>query len=305
MPKPRTDRRRDRPTSLDRLDEELQARIKGQPEVLNRLAEAVLRRELNAVPRRGCCGCFFFAGPTGVGKTATALALADLLFGPRRLVRFDCSEFKTLDSVMSLLGDRTGDRGRFGQAYSAVGQGVWLFDEIEKSHPEFVHLFLQMTDAGRLTLANGDTLDLSRLYIVVTTNLGSAEILGREHLPFASLERHVIRCIQRHLRPELLGRFGAPYVFRPLSRAVQAEIAALHLGKLLEWQVGEQGRQMVFEPAVTQFLLQRGFSTQLGARPLLDALEELVGNAVVQNLKAGHGGHGRLVVVDNQLHLLP
>lgn len=113
---------------------------------------------------------------------------------------------------------------------------MWLLDEIEKAHPEFVHLLLQMTDAGRLTLANGETLDLSRIYIVVTSNLGSAEILGREHLPFASLEKHVVRCIRRHLRPELLARFGKPYVFRPLPREIQAEIAAEHLTELMRWR---------------------------------------------------------------------
>jgi ATP-dependent Clp protease ATP-binding subunit ClpA len=297
-------RRRPRP-AWALLHPHLTARIRGQPEVLTRLAAAVLRSELAAVPRRGSRGCFFFAGPTGVGKTATALALADFAFGPHRLVRFDCSEFKTLDSVTSLLGDRGQDCGRFGQAYARVPKGIWLFDEIEKAHPEFVHLFLQMTDAGRLTLANGETLDLGELYLIVTSNLGSTEILGREHLPFTSLERHVVRSIQRHLRPELLGRFGAPFVFRPLARAVQAEIAQFHLRALLDWQEQQHGRRIVADDAIVRFLLQVGFSPRLGARPLLDTLREQVGNAIVASLLAGGNGSGRLAVAGNGLQLLP
>lgn len=296
-------RRRPRP-AWDQLLAHLTGRICGQPEVLARLAAAVRRVELQTVPRRGCRGGFFFAGPTGVGKTATALALAEFIFGPRRLVRFDCSEFKTLESVTALLGDREQDRGRFGQAHAQVAEGVWLFDEIEKAHAEFVHLFLQMTDAGRLTLANGETLDLGGLYLILTSNLGSAEILGREHLPFTSLERHVVGRIQGHLRPELLGRFGAPFVFRPLTRAVQAEIAALHLVNLLGWQEREKGRRLEADETVVQFLLQVGFSARLGARPLLDALHEQVGNAIVENLLSGGNGSGRLVVGDGRLKLL-
>jgi len=285
------------------LKSHLTSRIKGQDEVLSRLTAAVLRCELVAVPPRGCRSCFFFAGPTGVGKTATALALADFVFGGKRLVRFDCSEFKTLDSVTGLLGNRGKDRGRFGQAYAQVSEGVWLFDEIEKAHPEFIHLFLQMTDAGRLTLASGETLDLSGLYLIVTSNLGSAEILGREHLPFTSLERHVVRSIQRHLRPELLGRFGAPFVFRPLTRAVQAEIVKLNLWEMLQWQAEKQGRQITCGKDVEEFLLQMGFSARLGARPLQDSLRELVGNAIVAELIAGQEASGRLAVAGQHLDL--
>ncbi len=161
-----------------------------------------------------------------------------------------------------------------------------------------------MTDAGRLTLANGETLDLSRIYIVVTSNLGSAEILGREHLPFASLEKHVVRCIQRHLRPELLARFKRPFVFRPLTREVQAEIAAERLKDLMAWE-GAQGRRITYDDAVVRFVLQRGFSPRLGARPLLDTLHELVGNAIAVSLLDGGRGEGRLVIEGPQLRLTP
>ena len=283
---------------------QLAARIKGQAEILARLGEAIKRCELDVVPPRGCRDCFFLAGPTGVGKTETALALGDLVFGPGHFVRFDCSEIKTLENVTALLGDRQKDRGRFGQAYAQVSEGIWLFDEIEKAHPEFVQLFLQMTDAGRITLANGQTLDLSQIYLFVTSNLGSAAILGRDNLPFTSLERHVVRSIQKHLRPELLGRFGAPYVFRPLQREVTIEIATLHFGNFLAWQTEKHGRVITADAEVVRFLLQRGFSAKLGARPLLFAIRIYVGNAIVENLMAGGNGSGRLVVVKDRLQLI-
>jgi ATP-dependent Clp protease ATP-binding subunit ClpA len=288
---------------LAELSQTLTRRIRGQDEILDRLVEEIVRRELNTVPQTGCRGALFFAGPTGVGKTETARLLAATLFGSEAFVRFDCSEFKTLGSIAGLLGDRAGDPGRFGQAYASVPAGVWLFDEIEKAHAEFVHLFLQMTDAGRLTLASGETLDLSRIYIVVTSNLGSAEILGREHLPFASLEKHVVRCIRRHLRPELLARFGKPYVFRPLTREVQAEIADEQLTGLMRWQ-REQGRCITFDESIVRFVLQRGFSPELGARPLLATIRELVGNAVGESLLSGGSGEGRLVIEGTQLRLV-
>ena len=182
--------------------------------------------------------------------------------------------------------------------------GVWLFDEIEKAHPEFVHLFLQMLDAGRLTLANGEVLDLTHLYIVMTSNLGSAEILGREHLPFASLEKHVTRCIQRHLRPELLARFKRPYVFRPLGREVQAEIAQQKLHDLAAWQQ-TQGRRITYAAVVVEFLVHRGFSPRLGARPLLDTIQELVGNAIADDLLANGRAQGQLVIEGTDLRVAP
>ncbi|PWU19882.1 MAG: hypothetical protein C5B50_05480 [Verrucomicrobia bacterium] len=278
-------------------------RIKGQPEILCRLAETIIRRETDAIPQRGPRGKFFFPGPTGTGKTFTAQTVADLLFGPGHLIIFDCSEYKTVESLAALLGDRNGDQGRFAGAYERVPAGCWLFDEIEKAHKEFVDLFLQMVGDGRVTQANGRTIDLCGIYIFVTSNLGSAQILGRQHLPFASLERHVVHHVQKHLRPELLGRFGRPYVFRPLSREAQSEIAIQKLEQLVDWQRA-QGRTISYDPMVVTFLMQRGFSSRLGARPLLDVIEEFVGNAVAQNLLTGGSGNGRLLVRDGHLELV-
>src|SRR5262249_21281315 len=140
-------------------------------------------------------------------------------------VRFDVSEFATPQSMEVALGDGRKLRGRLAAAHDAVPEGIWLFDEIEKGCEEFKDLLIQMTDAARVTTASGRTLDFSRIYIIGTSNLGSREILERDHLPFTSLETHVVQCLEQWLRPELLGRFESPVVFRPLDWSTQKEIA--------------------------------------------------------------------------------
>lgn len=286
--------------TLDILKAQLFHRIRGQTEVLTRLLQAIERRELETTPQRGARGSFFFAGPTGVGKTETARIIAEVLCGDSEFLRIDCSEYKTPTGVDGLRGDRLGDRGLLGQAYDRNPRGVWLWDEIEKAHPDLIKLFLQMTSAARLTLASGDTLDLQDIYLIVTSNLGSAEIIGRENLSFTSLERHVVRCIERFLSPELLARFGKPYVFRPLTRAVQAEIATQCLEDLLEWH-RQQGRNIEFHPHVLSFLINRGFSPRLGARDLIAFVEESIGDAVAASVRTESNGSGRLQVADKVL----
>lgn len=276
--------------------------IHGQDEILQRISDAILRRELQTVPQRGPRGAFLFAGPTGIGKTFLAKALAQALFGPDKFERFDCSEFKSLDKYDELFGNRSGDTGRLAQAFARVPDGIWLFDEIEKAHPEFVHLFLQGVSEGRLTPANGQTLDLSRLYLIVTTNLGSAAIVGREHLPFSSLEAHVDRAVESWFRPELRGRFGKPYVFRPLSREAQEQIVQDVLDEVVKWNRA-LGRVIEIDPAVIPFLVCRGYSRRLGARLMLQVIEELAGNAIRDDMLSG-GNSGRLVVLGNQLKLV-
>ncbi len=293
------------PPKLIELAAALSHRIRGQGETVLRLLEAIRRRELDAAPQHGPRGCFIFAGPTGVGKTETARIMAELLCTPNAFLRIDCSEYKTLESFTSLLGDRSANRGRLGRAWDANRRALWLWDEIEKGHRELVHLFLQMADAGRLTLACGETLDLSGIYIVLTTNLGSEKVLGKDLLTLTTLERHIVRSLESFLTPELLGRFTAhasPIVFRPLTKSVQAEIAEYHLAGLLSWH-RDRGRRIEVHPDVLPFLIHRGFSPRLGARPLIAFIEQQIGNAVAECLLAGQRANGRLEVDDQKLRL--
>lgn len=289
---------------LKSLGPELKRRICGQADVLDRIAAAAVRREMGAVPALGRERCMVFAGPTGVGKTETAKNLAQLVFGEGAFYRFDCGEFRTVEAVSNLLGDRHGDRGRFGEALTTVPKGVWLFDELEKANPEFLPLLMAMTDAGRLTLANGETLDLQPLYLIATTNLGSAEIVGRQNLSFVTLEKHVLRCIQRHFRPELVARFLPAFVFWPLNPDSMRRIVLLHLKDCLAWHA-TQGRLLTAGSEVVDFLCVVGFSSKLGARPLVDAIYQHIGDAVVRNRMSGRPESGRMVVVGNHLEIRP
>lgn len=289
--------------SLHSFRSELGRRICGQEDVLNAVNDAILRREFGAVPPVGRERCLIFAGPTGVGKTETAKACAELLFGTDALVRFDCGEFRTVESVALLIGDRAGDRGRFGSAFDQVPRGVWLLDELEKANPELLPLLMAMTDPGRLTLASGETLDLTGIYLIATTNLGSAEIIGRQHLPFSTLEKHVIRCIERQFRPELLARFHRPMVYRPMDAAMRANVVRLQLSKFLAWHA-QNGRVIEPSPEVVHFLIHVGYSSRLGARPLVDAIHRYIGDAIVRRRLLGFSGRGRLVVVGNQLEVI-
>lgn len=285
------------------LERDLSTIVRGQLEVVTALSEWVQCRELNVVPQRGAKGAYIFAGPTGVGKTLLAESLAKLLGDGNGFVRIDCSEFKTLESYDRLFGDRQGDIGLIGQRYRQVPKGVWLFDEIEKAHPEFVQVFLQGVDAARLTTATGDVLDLRGIYFILTTNLGCAEIIGRKHLPFTSLEKHVVRSIEQWMRPELRGRFSKPLVFRPLSRETQREITAMHLDAIIKHNV-VQGRTIGKNEEVVEFLVQRGCSPRLGARDLARNIEELVGAAIKKAAFSGHNGDGTLIVQGDALAMV-
>lgn len=278
--------------------------VRGQPDVVTALSGSVQSRELDVVPQRGARGAFIFAGPTGVGKTLLATTLASMLGEDSGFVRFDCSEFKTLESYDRLFGNRQGDVGLIGQQYRQVPKGIWLFDEIEKAHSEFVQLFLQGVDAARLRLANGEVLELRGIYFILTTNLGCAEIIGRQHLPFTTLEKHVIRSIERWMRPELRGRFSRPLVFRPLPRETQREIAEMHLVMITEHNAG-QGRKISVDQEVVEFLIQRGYSPRLGARDLVRTIDELVGGAIKGALLSGGNGTGKVVVQGDGLVLVP
>jgi ATP-dependent Clp protease ATP-binding subunit ClpA len=270
--------------------------VRGQSEVLETLAGAVARREHELAPPRGCRDAFLFVGPTGVGKTELARALAHALYGQGHWMRFDASEFALPQSLEVALGDGRGLKGRLASAYSTVPAGVWLFDEIEKGCEAFKDLLIQMTDAGRVTLASGERLDFSAIYIVATSNLGSREILEREHLPFTSLERHVVERLEHWLRPELLARFQTPFVFRPLDWEAQKEITRKRLNELVAWQARRHQRLLLYEDAVVEHLIAAGFSRRHGARPLLRTIDRLVGDAILNGMQQDGAGSGRLAV---------
>src|ERR1700734_3257737 len=212
-------------TKLRHLEPHLKANIKGQDHVLPRICSVLQRGELNLAHPNRPKGSFLFVGPTGVGKTEITIAFTDYLCGSDHLHRFDMSEFQNQSSVGLLLGNSSSDTGMLGRALDKNSRGTLLFDEMEKAHPLVLDLFLQILDAGRITVATGETLDLTEFYIVATSNIGASNLMEMsETVPFRTLERVVFEQVDQQLRPELVGRFTEKLVFRRLTYDVQRRI---------------------------------------------------------------------------------
>ncbi len=295
----------DRLEHLRHLEAHLAEQIRGQDHVLPRVVSALHRGELGLAPRSRPRGSFLFLGPTGVGKTELTIAFTRYLAGEEKLFRFDMSEYQTQDSLGLLLGGKLGEIGLLGLAVSKSATGTLLFDEIEKAHPRVLDVFLQVLDAARVTMANGDVLDLSGFYIVFTSNLGAAELLNLQHSSFTTMERHVLVKAQHSLRPELYARITEKIVFSRLSYDVQLDIARLHISRELTL-LRDQGFDLVADESVVSFLIQRGFHPRLGARPLRNAVEKHLRGAVADAILAEvEHGFTEFVVCGDELLLRP
>jgi len=279
---------------LRNLDQTLRTEIRGQGHIIPRVVSVLQRGELGLSKAGRPRGSFLFLGPTGVGKTELTQVFTTALFGMEKLIRFDMSEFQTQESLGLLLGARAGESGFLGAAYSRTRVGTLLFDEVEKAHSRIMDVFLQMLDAARVTIATGETLDLSGFYIVMTSNLGSAELMSLQHSTEATLERHVLSRAQQSLRPEIFARIAEKLVFNRLSYEHQLEIAAKFLDKEIAF-VGKQGYQIKVAESVLPFLVRKGFHPKLGARPMRDATEKLVGDAIAESLLLKGCANGCLI----------
>jgi ATP-dependent Clp protease ATP-binding subunit ClpA len=281
--------------NLTGLEPDLSSKIKGQGHVISRVCSVLERGQFGLQPTDKPLGSFLFLGPTGVGKTQLTLEFSRYLFGEGSVFRFDMSEFLHLDNVKLFMGDETGSPGRLGKILSEHEQGVLLFDEIEKSHRLIWDLFLQMTDAARITLADHRAYDLSGFYIVCTSNIGSQQLLRPTRLPFTTLERAVISELHKFFRPELIGRFDEKIVFKPLSHDIQREIGCLAISQELE-RLKERGFNLTVSEAAFEFLIRRGIQKTLGARPIKRTVQKFIGDAIREALKAGAPPSGTLAV---------
>jgi ATP-dependent Clp protease ATP-binding subunit ClpA len=281
--------------NLTGLEPHLSSKIKGQGHVIPRVCSVLERGQFGLQPTGKPLGSFLFLGPTGVGKTELTLEFSRYLFGDGSVFRFDMSEFLHLDNVKLFMGDETGSSGRLGRVLSEHLQGVLLFDEIEKSHRLIWDLFLQMTDAARITLADQRAYDLSRFYVVCTSNIGSQQLLRPTRLPFTTLERAVISELYKFFRPELIGRFDEKIVFKPLSPDTQREIALLAITEELT-RFRERGFDLAVSDEAFEFLVRRGIHKTLGARPLKKMMQKFIGDAIRDAMKAGAQSSGVLAV---------
>src|ERR1700722_5930631 len=278
---------------LHELDALLPREIRGQSQILPRIASVVRRGELGLAKHDRPRGSVLLLGPTGVGKTETVVVLTNQIFGAGKLFRYDMSEFQNQESLGLLLGARLGEVGYLGGVRERAAEGSLLFDEAEKAHPRVLDILLQLLDAARITVATGQTLDFSGYYIWLTSNIGSAELMSLQHSNDATLERHVLTRAQQTLRPEIFARVNEKLVFRRLGYEHQLEIAEKFLAREIEF-LRERGHKLELDKTVLPFLVRKGFHPQLGARPMRDAVEKLVGDAVSECLLQERSGSGAL-----------
>ena len=284
---------------LRKVDGVLRTEIRGQNQVLPRVVSVVQRGELSLTKPARPRGSFLLLGPTGVGKTETVVVLTNQIFGADKLFRFDMSEFQTQESLGLLLGARLGEKGYLGAVRERAAEGSLLFDEAEKAHPRVLDILLQLLDAARITIATGQTLDFSGFYVWLTSNIGSAELMTLQHSNDATLERHVLSRAQQALRPEIFARITEKLVFNRLSYEHQLEIAEKFLSREIEF-FAARGHKLELDKAVLPFLVRKGFHPKLGARPMRDAVEKLVGDALAGHLLAGKNSGGRLQVDESR-----
>jgi ATP-dependent Clp protease ATP-binding subunit ClpA len=276
---------------LRTLNDSLGANILGQAEPL---------AEICALLQRSFCGLrlpgrpvasMLLLGPTGVGKTETCILLTQHLFGSaEKLIRLDMSEYMTVDSIGVLRGQNVRERGLLGLYVDrSGGEGTLLFDEIEKAHPLIMDVFLQILSAGRFTLANGETLDLTRYIVVATTNIGARMLMESRSTDRETLVRRTLHAGMTEMRPETYARFDLHCVFNKLDYLTLKRIGGLHVDKCLAL-INERGHTLECEPGVAEYVQREGYSEKFGARPMQNAAMRVLGGIVSEEMVKNGGG---------------
>ncbi len=277
---------------LLKMEDRLHARVVGQDEAVRVVAEAVRRARAGLQDPHRPIGSFLFLGPTGVGKTELARALAEFLFDDEHaMVRLDMSEYQEKHTVARMIGAPPGyvgyeEGGALTEAVRRRPYAVVLLDEVEKAHPEVLNVLLQLLDDGRLTDGQGRTVDFKHTLIIMTSNLGSDAILEFGEKDQAEMEALVHRALRQHFRPEFLNRLDETVIFRQLTREQIRHIVGLHaesLKKLLH----ERGIELVLTDGARDALADEGYDPHFGARPLKRTMQRRVQNPLAMKLLEG------------------
>ncbi len=293
---------------LARLEGELGRRVIGQPEALAAVANAVRRSRAGLQDKDRPTGSFIFLGPTGVGKTETARALAEFLFDDERaLVRLDMSEYMEKHAVARMIGAPPGyvgyeEGGQLTEAVRRRPYSVILFDEIEKAHPDVFNLLLQVLDDGRLTDSQGRVVDFRNTVVIMTSNIGSQHILEakpEDPVSWLETESRVLDALRFHFRPEFLNRVDDVVVFRPLSRSDLDAIVALQLARLRQ-MVAARGLVLDVDPDAMRWLASTGYDPLYGARPLKRVIQRELQNPIALALLEGDYAEGDTIRVTHE-----
>ena len=291
---------------LVQMEDRLRERVVGQDEALSAVANAIRRSRAGLSDPKRPIGSFIFLGPTGVGKTETARALAEFLFDDEQaMVRIDMSEYMEKHAVARLIGAPPGyvgydEGGQLTEAVRRRPYAVVLFDEIEKAHPDVFNVLLQVLDDGRLTDSKGRTVDFKNTVLIMTSNVGAAQLAtawaGGED-GFEEARSRVMDALRQHFRPEFLNRVDDIVVFRPLGDEQLTHIVDLRL-KDLQALLADRKITLELTAKARQAIFTAGYDRAYGARPLKRAIQRLVQDKLAVKILDGTVLHGDHVVVD-------
>ncbi len=288
------------------MEDLIHQRLINQEEAVAAVANAVRRSRSGLQDKNRPIGSFIFLGPTGVGKTELCKALAEFLFDDERnMVRIDMSEFMEQHSVARLIGAPPGyvgyeEGGRLTEAVRRQPYSVVLFDEIEKAHRDVFNVLLQLLDDGRLTDGHGRTVDFTNTIVVMTSNIGSQQILElAESGDEEEIERVALEALRRHFRPEFLNRIDEVIVFHPLKRTEIRKIVDLQLQRLAK-TMAEHGYQLEVTEEAKTLLANEGYDPVYGARPLKRVIQNRLQNSLANAILSGEFPEGSTIVVDAQ-----
>jgi ATP-dependent Clp protease ATP-binding subunit ClpB len=288
---------------LTKLEEELGRRVVGQEEACRVVADAVRRSRAGLQDPNRPIGSFIFLGPTGVGKTETARALAEFLFDDEHaMLRIDMSEYMEKHSVARLIGAPPGyvgyeEGGQLTEAVRRRPYQVVLFDEIEKAHSDVFNILLQILDDGRITDSQGRTVDCRNTVIIMTSNLGGPYILEHGTSNWALVEAHVNSMMRQQFKPEFLNRIDDTVIFRPLGREHISRIVELQLTRLRKL-LAERKITIELSDTAKEFLAEEGYDPAFGARPLKRAIQRYIQNPLALAILDGKFGDGDHIVAD-------
>ena len=288
---------------LLRMEDRLHARVIGQDEAVRAIADAVRRSRAGLSDPKRPLGSFLFVGPTGVGKTELARALAEFLFDDEHaMVRLDMSEYMEKHAVARMIGAPPGyvgyeEGGRLTEAVRRRPYSVVLFDEIEKAHPDVFNVLLQVLDDGRLTDGKGRVVSFKNTVIIMTSNLGSEWIAEESSRDEEEIKAKIEEALRRHFRPEFFNRIDDVIVFHRLTRDEIEKIVEIQLESLAK-TVLERGILLTWTPAAKRFLAGRGYDPTYGARPLKRLIQKQVSDALAGKLLAGDIKEGDMAELD-------
>ncbi|HEY0753079.1 MAG TPA: ATP-dependent Clp protease ATP-binding subunit [Ktedonobacteraceae bacterium] len=310
---------------LLQMEEALHTRVIGQHEAIEKVARAVRRARAGLKDPKRPIGSFIFMGPTGVGKTELAKALAEFLFGNEEaLIKIDMSEFMERHAAARLVGAPPGyagyeEGGQLTEAVRRKAYSVILLDEIEKAHPDVFNLLLQILEDGKLTDARGRTVDFRHTMVIMTSNVG-ASLLNKEasigfrqskdkdkanQATYDAMKDKVLDELKRTFKPEFLNRLDEVIVFHSLRVEEMHTILELLL-KRVRVQLTEQQLELLVSQEVKDFLLEKGFDAQYGARPLRRTIQRLVEDPLAEGLLNGsfqRGDHLEALLIEQELHI--